>query len=77
MPDYFARDLSLPHIVAVTEDVVLETSDPDLTNLVSRGIYAFTSFKEARHFTTVVNSDLIEPVAFRFKRLETDGEEND
>lgn len=72
--DHFAIDLTLPHLVAVTSEVMLETPDNSITKVVSRGIYAFTSFKTARAFATQVNADLEIPVAFRFKRYHTEDE---
>lgn len=75
--DHFAIDLTLPHLVAVTDTIMLETPDPAITMVVNRGIYAFTSFKAARAFATSLNAETTEPVAFRFKRYHTEDENND
>jgi len=77
-PDFFSVDVMCPHLVAVTETVLIETPDRNVSKEVLRGIYFFKSFKEARHFTTVVNNCVdgsLYPVAFQFKRQIENGED--
>lgn len=76
--DHFDSAVNVAHLVCVVDTVVVETPDENIAQVVKRGVYAFTSLKDARRFTTFINSCMPtnEPVAFRFKRETEIGEEN-
>lgn len=76
MLDHIAQGIKADHVVAVTEDCTIETPDENVSTLVTRGVYVFTSFKKARHFTTIVNGTIEEGnIAHMFNRK--DETEND
>ncbi len=74
--DYISSHIKRRHVVAVIEDTIIETPDENLTKHIKRGVYTFTNYKEARHFNTVVNQSVDDPIAFRFN-AETKENEND
>ena len=76
-PDYISRYIKQSHIVAVIEDTCLETPDPNVASYIKRGVYTFSNFKEARHFTTVINLSVDNPIAYRFNATNEENETND
>jgi len=66
------------YIVAITAATVVETGDENLSREYPRGLYHFSSFKAARHFTTIVNDARLDPdtaiSAYLFTNKETDNE---
>lgn len=71
---YISPHIKQPHVVCVTDDAVIETPDPNVTSYVARGVYTFTNFKEARHFTTAINQTRDDTIAFRFSKTQENEE---
>lgn len=66
--DTISNSILCDNLVAVTDNIMLETVNENITQEVKRGIYTFNSFKEARHFTTVVNDASGNETAHLFTR---------
>lgn len=69
MRDHF--DNAIPsdrHAVVVLSEVIVETPDPGLTTVVSRGIYLFTNKKSAAKFAKDINGAALDETAHIFTR---------
>lgn len=68
MNDHIDYRIAQNHVVAVTQDVILETRDENTSKVIHRGVYTFESEERARQFTSSVNDTTDTKTAHYFSR---------
>ena len=68
MNDHLDNNINSRHVVCVTSDVTLETTQPDVDKVIFRGVYTFDNEDSARKFTSNVNDTTETKTAHYFSR---------
>ena len=78
MPDKLPDSIRQDHVLVILADTLVETANPDVEQLVQRGVYLFTNLKKARRVKSLVNETTDNETAVIFSRtyMETENDEN-